>query len=298
MSEQNTAAERGDTKLENANTGGGDDGSDTESIEREAKLYGWVPPEEFKGAESDYIGPEDFVRRGKEINPLLRKNNEKLLRELNKRDAQIAELDLTMKEFGEMYKKMSENAYTRAMEEVKGQIREARKIDDHEQVDSLSEQLETLKEQSKTISVPGGDRIGKIAGANARNVILEQWIEENPWYDEASNPDLYYAAEGIAMKLANTPEGRAMAGKREFLDAVQMRVQKAMPDRFKNQRRANGSPVSGGSSTRSGFSSGSGRKSYNDLPAEARAACDRQVKSIPGFTKEKYVNYYFEQEGA
>jgi hypothetical protein len=52
-------------------------------IIREAREDGWRPKEEFNGREEDWIDAETFVRRGKEINPLLRKNNEKLKRELD-----------------------------------------------------------------------------------------------------------------------------------------------------------------------------------------------------------------------
>jgi len=40
-----------------------------------------------------------FVKRGKEINPILRKNNEKLMQKLNERDAEIADIRKTAEEF-------------------------------------------------------------------------------------------------------------------------------------------------------------------------------------------------------
>jgi hypothetical protein len=269
------------------------------AVEQEAKLYGWVPKEEFHGPETDWVDAAAFVQRGKEINPILRKNNERLLKELKKNEAKIAELDLTLKEFGETYKTMSENAYNRAIEDVKGQIKAARRDGNVDDVDDLTEQLDTLKEQQKDLKVPGATSadIEKTRRAQEGARVLEEWQGENPWYNEDTNPAVYYAAEGIAFKFSKTEEGKALLGKREFLDKVTEKVKAAMPESFKNKRRADGSPVGGTQGTRSAAAP-SGKKSYADLPADAKAACDRQVKSIPGFTKDKYVQFYFEQEGA
>jgi len=48
----------------------------------EAKRQGWVPEEEFNGPEGKWVDAETFVKKGKEINALLRKDNEFLKREV------------------------------------------------------------------------------------------------------------------------------------------------------------------------------------------------------------------------
>ena len=51
-----------------------------EQTQKEARLFGWVPNEEFRGSEDDWVDAEVFVKRGKEINPILRKNYELLMK--------------------------------------------------------------------------------------------------------------------------------------------------------------------------------------------------------------------------
>ena len=51
-------------------------------VEKEARLQGWVPKDEFRGKETDWIDADIFVQRGREINPILRKNNERITKEL------------------------------------------------------------------------------------------------------------------------------------------------------------------------------------------------------------------------
>src|SRR6266436_2695776 len=106
-----------------------DDGQDAnlQALEEEASRDGWVPKDEFHGAESDWVDAATFVERGKAINPILRKNNERLMKEINKQKAEIEELRLTTKEFGEEFQKMTANAYKRAVADVKQQIKDAKR---------------------------------------------------------------------------------------------------------------------------------------------------------------------------
>lgn len=277
--------------------GGGEGGENTpdprlEALEAEARGMGWVGAEEFSGNPEDFVDAETFVRRGKEINPILRKNNERLNRELAGARRELDELKLTVKEFGELYHKMSENAYKQAMADVKKQLREARQEGDFELVDSLEDQLDILKEDSKNIQVPGKKEEPTKPDATASQAALIAWMGENPWYNQEKNPRLFHLAEGIAMQVYR--QNPHLAGKRELLDMVTAEVKRISPDDFKNPARKVGSPVSGASSSTPGVKAG--KHSYADLPAEAKAACDRMVKNMPGFTREKYVSTYFEGE--
>lgn len=276
----------------------GQQAEDAAALEAEAKLMGWVPKDDFHGKDDEWADAATFVKRGKEINPILRKNNQRLMKELEKRDREIAELKLTQQEFSEMYAKMSENAYKRAIDEAKQQRKVARREGNDDDVETLTDQIDELERQAKDVTIPGKN-VGtsdKEAAQQARTAVFEEWAGENPWYDVKKNPGLYYAVEGLAMEFAKTSEGKALAGKKEFLDRVKEMAKETMPEAFKNPRRANGSPVGTSDRSRSDGTA-SGKKSYNDLPPEAKAACDRQVKTIKGFTKDKYVQYYFEQEG-
>lgn len=256
-------------------------------LEAEASEYGWRPKEEFKGRESDWVDAETFVKRGKEINPILKKNNERLLKELQKARADVDELRLTVNEFGSQYKKMQETAYTRAMAEVKEQLREARRDDNSELEDQLSEQLDTLKAEKAALS--SKVEAPKVSKEEAERVV-SVWSQENTWYNAKENPALVEVADGVALKLAQARPD--LLGKREFLDIVTERVKELVPEKFKNPRRDSGSPVSGSSESRSGSRTG-GKKGYNDLPPEAKAACDRFVKNIPGYKAEDYIKEYF-----
>ena len=68
-------------------------------IEKEARLFGWVPKEEFRGSETDWVDADVFVKRGKEINPILRKNNELLMKKLDEKAKEIDSIKASVEEF-------------------------------------------------------------------------------------------------------------------------------------------------------------------------------------------------------
>ena len=80
----------------------------SEDFEGEARAQGWVPQEEFRGRENDWVDAETFVKRGREILPIVRKNNEKLLKELKEARAIAEEARSTAKEFQKFQKEQYE----------------------------------------------------------------------------------------------------------------------------------------------------------------------------------------------
>ena len=57
----------------------------------EAKRQGWVPQEDYNGPEDKWVDADTFVKKGKEINALLRKDNEFLKREVSEMKSTMME---------------------------------------------------------------------------------------------------------------------------------------------------------------------------------------------------------------
>ena len=90
-----------------------------ESVLKEAESQGWVPKEKFRGDENDWVDADTFVKRGREIMPILRKNNENLLKELNTTKEQLKEFKKSADEF----KKFQQQAHERKVTELNQQLR-------------------------------------------------------------------------------------------------------------------------------------------------------------------------------
>jgi hypothetical protein len=81
----------------------------------------------------------------------------------------------------------------------------------------------------------------------------------------------------------------------QWLESIGTAVKRAFPHKFSNPNRKAAASVDAGANRGGGPGRLKG-KTYNDLPADAKAHCDKLVTSVPKYTKEKYVKDYFEGE--
>ena len=93
--------------------------------EVEAKQFGWVPQEDFKGNPDEWRDAETFLRRGKEINGFLRKDLDKIMRLNQSQAAELAEVRATMEEFKKFHNETEQRAYKRAFDALKAEKVEA-----------------------------------------------------------------------------------------------------------------------------------------------------------------------------
>ena len=235
----------------------------------EAKRQGWVPKEEFTGPEDKWTDAENFVKRGKEINAILRKDNEFLKRE-------VAEMKSTMMEFKKFHAETEKRAYERAMSDLREQKKEAIAAGDGEkvlQVDDAIDELKTARKEEK-------------AAAPAPNQIdpaFIEWQEENKWFGK----DTELTAEANLIGEVVKRQNPTLIGT-EFLDEVTKRVKRMYPEKFTNANRNKPNPVEGSTAKPAGQRG----KSFNDLPPEAKAACQKFEKQGL-MTKEQYLKEYF-----
>jgi hypothetical protein len=251
-------------------------------IEAEAIREGWQPKDKFRGRESDWVDAETFMKQAHAVRPILKRNNERLTRELNEARKELNELKLTTSEFATEFAKMRENAYKRAIGDLKAQRREALKEDNLELVDDLEERIDSLKDEQAKKAGPAPAPAPKPA-AEPDLTEFREWQKENPWYDEEKEPDLFDAAEAVALRLRRNRKD--LTG-RPFMDEVVKQVRAKFPDKFENPRRKS-APHEGGGNR----GEGKRGKTYSDLPPEAKATCDRWVKNGL-MTKEAYVDAY------
>ncbi len=251
------------------------------AIEAEARSNGWRDKSEHKGDPEDWLDARTFVQKGRQLNPILRKSNERLRAELNEAKAQISELNLTTKQFATEFAKMKENAYKRAISDLRAQRRDALQSDDLALVDDLEDRIDALKDEKIKVTTPPKEEPAKPAAPDM--TIFNEWHASNKWFDQTKEPALYDIAEEIADRL--TRSNPSLKG-RDFLDEVTSRVRARHPEKFTNPRREK-SPYEGGGArgeTR-------GAKSYSALPSEAKKACDDFVKQGI-MTREQFIDIY------
>ncbi len=260
---------------------------DSNSVEKDARVFGWVPKEEFRGSEESWVDAETFVKRGKEINPILRANNERLKKEMElerqKHSKELAEIRAAAEEFKNFQKEAYERKQAEArleLETLKQQRKEAMREGDADRVVELEDRIEEVKEEQAK----------KPVAAEAPPVpetqvdpALSEWIETNKWF--GNDIEATEIANGVGAAVRK--QFPNLVGK-DFLAKLDERLQERLPEKYENPNQAR-SPVD--SSSGRGAPS-TKKKSYDNLPSEAKAACDKFVKQGLFKSKQEYVDLY------
>ncbi len=268
----------GDTVDDPNQTTEGGDGPSPE-VEAEARKMGWTPKEEFRGDPEKWRDASEFLDRGRTMLPIMRK-------QVERQDRQIADLQKTITDLVEFNSKADKRAFDKALKELKEKQVEAVKTGDADAFVKVDEEIADLHKEAKdrpvvTKTDPGEDP-----------EYLE-WAGRNKWVETDKEAGAY--ATKYAEYLREKGDKRVGAA---FLDDVAKAVKKEFPEKFTNPRRSAPGPVEGASS-----SAKRGGQGYADMPAEARAACDRMVRNgFDGKPKEaaefkaNFVKTFFSEE--
>jgi hypothetical protein len=257
-------------------------------IIREAESQGWVPKERFRGNESDWVDAEIFVKRGREILPILRKNNENLMKDLTATKEQLKEF----REAAEEFKKFQQETYKRKAQEYEQRIQEIKESraqaisdGDGQKVNALDDALDQAKDELKEAkqAVRDADKPSAEPESNTPNTVepgLQVWLDRNTWFGQDRR--MTALANGIGESLR--AEFPSLKGE-EFLEKLDEVLAEEFPNKF-GKKQSPASRVESGSG-RTGRSSGNAQ-TYDNLPSDAKAACDRFVKQKL-MTREQYV---------
>jgi hypothetical protein len=260
-------------------------------VEKEARIFGWVPKEEFRGSESDWVDADVFVKRGKEINPILRKNNETLLKKLEEKSKEIDSIKADVETFKKFQKESFERKtaeYEVQIAELKSKKREAIAAGDGDMVVDIDDQIDSLKEAQKEAKLEA-EKKPEPPKEEPKATIpddpeLQSWLSRNEWF--GSDGEMTDVANGLGASVRK--QFPHLTG-RAFLDKLDDKIKEYFPHKVLGNK-ARGSAVDTTGNVRGGTSSG--KKSYDNLPQDAKEACDRFIKNGWIKSKQEYVDSY------
>ena len=255
-------------------------------VQHEAESQGWVPKERFRGNESDWVDADTFVKRGREILPILRKNNENLIKDLQATKDQLKEF----REAAEEFKKFQRESYERKAQEYESQIREIKESraqaisdGDGQKVNALDDALDQAKENFKEAKQSVKDVVSAKDPEPTPEAIdpgLQAWLDRNTWFGQDKRLTGMVNGIGESLRL----EFPLLKGQ-AFLVKLDEVLAEEFPNKF-GKKQSPSSRVESGSGRQS--RSGGNAQSYDNLPSEAKSACDRFVKQKL-MTREQYV---------
>jgi hypothetical protein len=255
-----------------------------DNSEAKARRLGWVPKEEFKGDPDKHRSAEEFLQRGETILPILQRDNKKLHDTVGRLEKKLEETTETLKTFSEFASKAEERAYKKARTELEAKLDGAIATADVDQARQIRKEIADLEVDPPKPPKRDPKPIGE-PDKPAVDPEVQSWLNDNSWFDKSASLRAY-AVEEFG-ELEKRYPGKS---KTELLAETKQRTVDRFPEKFGvNPRREGAAAVASPSGVTTRKPAG---KTYDDLPVEAKRACDKFVRTIHGYTKEKYCQAY------
>lgn len=249
-------------------------------VEQEARALGWVPKEEWRGDQARWVPADEFVERGHTVMPILKKNNELLMQTQQGLQTQVEQLRRELEAAKNDFQTLQEfhkDEVTRRVEETKqrllDKIKQAKHEGDVDAETTLTDQLTDLKAANKAAEkhINGEDTSGDGGSGEQQmppNPTYDAWVAANSWFQ--TDPERTHEALAVGFRITKEmPHLR----KEAFFAELDRRLNKG-----NGAGRPGPGKVEGSRGGRT--QGGSGGRTYADLPAEAKAQCDKFAKKF------------------
>ncbi len=241
----------------------------------EATAQGW--DENYEG--ENKVDAQVFVEKGEKIAAIAQSQRNKAQAENALLADRIAKLESANKEFGE-YKDAqlarSEARNKDLLNELSLRRDKEAAADDLAAFSKTTYEMEQVRE-NLNVAPPRPTN-----GGNEPNPLYDAWLINNDWYN--TDPKLRAIADGIEGKI-----GQSGYSGQAYYDEVTRQVKAMSPDSFGNKKRSGTTEVELGGELET--KPASDAHVYDNLPPDAKAACDKFIAS-GHTTKESYCATY------
>lgn len=272
-----------------------------EVIER-AQRMGWTPREQFKGDPIKFVEADKFVERAEAELPILLERNRFLDRRLVNTEkvidglkGELVEVKGVLTEFRDFASKAEERAFNKAKKEIEDTMSEAVAKADVDGYNRAKKELDELNKSATPVPTPTPSPAPQVPQE------IKDFVAENAlWYDV--DRELTIEAINLHKSVNDTHPNLSMA---DNLKRVKEKLIKLHPDKLEildpsaaneAKRKTPSNALAGGNREILGGGDKNKAKTYDDLPDEAKKACDRFIKQIPNYKREDYIKTYFAGE--
>lgn len=250
----------------------------------EATSMGWVAKEKFRGDPNLWRPAKEFVQRGREILPILQKNNRGLQDEVRSLKAQMEERDRAFEERTRRLDGMTRVALERQRAQLENAYEAAKRKavadGDIDTYDRLSDEgrkavasFDPEAEAERYAPKPQAQQQQQIP-ANIQSAV-QGWIADNRWFDQ--DEEMREVASFEHGRLLKRMPGLSIE---ENLEKTLAHVKERFPGKFGSAPKPQGqqphSPAVEGGGRQPQISNGRAR-GWNDLPPEAKQAAMKDI---------------------
>lgn len=230
-------------------------------IEQRATSDGWVPKDEWDGDPEQWRPAKEFVDRGE------------LFKKIEDQNRSLKEVKRALQEFSTHHAKVRDVEFQRALNFLRTQKKDALETGDADKLIDIDDKIDAVKNAQKISAHTPVVNVPDIAESNP---IFENWANRNSWYNNNK------AMRAYADRIGNELGASGDISPSDLLSKVEQEVKKEFAHKFQNPNRDKASAVEG--STNKGTS----RKDNFELSDTERQVAERWIRTIPGFTMEKY----------
>lgn len=243
----------------------------TNTVEQEAREMGWVPQEDYKGDPDRWVDAATYAERGHTVLPILRQANQKLHQTTIQQSKQLAEMQETLKASQEAIQELqafnteeTKRKIAEAKKQVLIELKAAKEAGDVAQEVELTDALTDIKVAEKEAAARK-EPVQTSKNSAATDVgksdpDLAAFLEANPWYGNDARKTA--KANGIVYMLRSDPDNDDLIGA-----AFYKKVTEQMNNTIRQPSKVEGSTAPTAALSAAG-------KTYKDLPADAKAACN------------------------
>jgi hypothetical protein len=252
--------------------------------EERARAMGWVPKEDFRGEESNWVDAGTFLDRGENIMPILKERLSKFETEIADKSAKLDKVTQSLHKFAEFHKGTYKRAYDKAFQDLETQRRKAASESDLETYDALTGKIQDLESELAELREQDLQQ-----PEEAQSPLFSKWLADNDWYLKDQDMKFYVDALGANLQAQGTFQDDA-----SFYTELTRRAKEVFPHKFESPAKKKVASVEGTGDAVVGDLGGT--KKWADLPADVQKVYTDQFSDIPNFSQEDYAKSYFEQE--
>lgn len=260
---------------------------EAQQVEAEARRMGWKPKEEFRRPPEDWIDAKTFVERGKEILPIVRSRleraeveNQSLRDRLAAAETRAAEQQGQIDGLKTFSTEVAQQQRERMRTELLAELSVARQNNDVAAEAEVLDKLVATREKpaAAPAAKPNGNGAAAPAAAAPRpqdSPVFQAWLRENDWFEK--DPVMRAAALEISAQMGKSGELANMdqQGRLDMLARETLkRFHAPAPPAARSRVEGGGRPAAATESTSTEDAT------YDNLSADAKAACDGQAARL------------------
>jgi len=183
--------------------------------EQKAHDAGWRPQAQWEGDPEDWVSAREYLRVGEMMDRIKSQGNQ--LRSYTKK---LDQMETALTEMGEHNKKIKEQEYNKALEDLKDLKADALRSGDMDAVVEIDDKMGDLKDLD-----PAKDPQSEPQPEVHPDV--EVWLEENTWYEQ--DTIMRGAAEAMMKQITDSTPG---IEPKKVLDSVLETMKEEFPHKF------------------------------------------------------------------